>query len=282
MNRLALSTSTFSALVLVLAACGGEAPAPAAPPPTGAAPPPPGAAATGEQHMKSVEVPPAIRAAVDASDRDPADTKLDAGRKPAELLAFAGIKPGMKVADLAAGGGYTTELLARAVGPTGVVYGQNSPMILEKFAEKAWAARLAKPADKNVVKVTRDFDDPLPPEAKDLDAVVMVLFYHDTFWMKVDQAKMNAAIFKALKPGGVFVILDHSGRPGTGTTEVQTLHRIEEAQVRKEVTLAGFKLAADAEMWRNADDKRDWNSSPVAAGEKRGTSDRFALKFVKP
>jgi predicted methyltransferase len=219
---------------------------------------------------------------VDAPDRDAADKKLDAGRKPAELLAFAGIKPGMKVADLAAGGGYTTELLARAVGPTGVVYGQNSPMILEKFADKAWAARLAKPADKSVVKVTRDFDDPLPPEAKDLDAVLMVLFYHDTFWMKVDQAKMNAAVFRALKPGGVFVILDHSGRPGTGTSEVQTLHRIDEAQVRKEVTLAGFKLASEADAWRNPDDKRDWNSSPMAAGEKRGTSDRFALKFVKP
>jgi predicted methyltransferase len=294
----ALSALSGLGLAFTLAACGGDAPAPATPSapaaPTSAAPTsaePIAPAATpavgsgsgsGEQHMKTVDVPPAIRAIIDAPDRDAADKKLDAGRKPGELLAFAGIKPGMKVADLAAGGGYTTELLARAVGPTGVVYGQNSPMIVEKFAAKPWAARLAKPADKNVVKVTREFDDPLPPEAKDLDAVVMVLFYHDTFWMKVDQAKMTAAIFRALKPGGVFVILDHSGRAGSGTSEVQTLHRIDEATVRKEVPLAGFKLAADADVWRNADDKRDWNSSPVAAGDKRGTSDRFALKFVKP
>ena len=300
-RRPLLAVSTLSALgglglALTLAACGGDAPMPATPTapatatPTSAEPAAPAAVApaaipaagSGEQHMKTVDVPAAIRAIVDAPDRDAADKKLDAGRKPGELLAFAGIKPGMKVADLAAGGGYTTELLARAVGPTGVVYGQNTPMIVEKFAAKPWAARLAKPADKNVVKVTRELDDPLPPEAKDLDAVVMVLFYHDTFWMKVDQAKMNAAIFRALKPGGVFVILDSSGRAGTGTTEVQTLHRIDEAVVRKDVTLAGFKLAADADVWRNADDKRDWNSSPTAAGEKRGTSDRFALKFVKP
>ena len=296
-NRFALSPLAVLVGACALVACGPEAPAPAAPitPAVPAAPsipstpstpsttaPSPTAGTSGEQHMKTVDVPPAIRAVVDAPDRDATDKALDAGRKPGELLAFVGIKPGMKVADLAAGGGYTTELLERAVGPSGVVYSQNSPMIVEKFAAKPWAARLAKPVNKNVVKVTRDFDDPLPPEAKDLDAVVMVLFYHDTFWMKVDQAKMNAAVFRALKPGGVYVILDHSGRPGSGTSEVQTLHRIEEAQVRKEVPLAGFKLAADADVWRNPEDKRDWNSSPMAAGEKRGTSDRFALKFVKP
>lgn len=238
-------------------------------------------AASSEQHVK-VEVPPAIRAVVDAPDRDPEDKKLDAGRKPAELLAFAGIKPGMKVAELGAGGGYTAELLARAVGPTGVVYGQNSPLLLEKFAAKPWAARVAKPVDKNVVSVAREFDDPLPPEAKDLDAVIINLFYHDTFWMKVDRAKMNAAVFRALKPGGVYIVVDHSARPGTGSSEAQTTHRIEESVVRAEVPQAGFKLVADADFLRNPDDKRDWSTSPGAAGEKRGTSDRFVLKFVKP
>jgi predicted methyltransferase len=273
------------AVALALGACGGEAPAPATP--TSATPAPTGALGTAtpsstEEHVKQVDVPAPIRAIVDAADRDPEDKKLDGGRKPAELLAFAGIKPGMKVADLAAGGGYTTELLARAVGPAGVVYGQNSPFIIEKFAEKPWAARLAKPANKNVVKVTREFDDPLPPEAKDLDAVMLVLFYHDTFWMKTDQAKMNAAIFRALKPGGVYVIVDHSARPGAGTTEVQSLHRIEESVVRKEVAAAGFKLAAEAAFLRMPEDKGDWNTAPFAAADKRGTSDRFTLKFVKP
>lgn len=233
-------------------------------------------------HVTQIQLSPAIRSIVDAPDRDAEDKKLDGGRKPGELLAFAGINSGMKVAELAAGGGYTTELLARAVGPTGVVYGQNSPTILEKFADKPWAARLAKPVNKNVVKVTRDFDDPLPPEAKDLDAVVMVLFYHDTFWMNVDRAKMNANVLKALKPGGKFIIVDHSGRAGTGSTEVKTLHRVDEASVRDDLTHAGFRLATDADFLRNPYDKRDWNASPVAAGDKRGTSDRFVLAFVKP
>lgn len=296
-RSLGVSLGLGFALVLALVGCGGDTPPASAPTastapsssatPTSAVPAHAvtlGSAAptSNEEHVKTVDVPPAIRAVVDAPDRDDADKKLDAGRHPAELLAFAGIKPGMKVAELAAGGGYTTELLARAVGPTGVVYGQNSAWLLERFAEKPWAARLAKPADKNVVKVTRDFDDPLPPEAKDLDAVVFVLFYHDTFWLKVDQAKTNAAVFKALKPGGAYIIVDHSGRPGTGTTEVQSIHRIEESVVRKEVAAAGFKLVADAEFLRNPQDKRDWNTSPMAAAEKRGTSDRFVLKYVKP
>lgn len=230
----------------------------------------------------SIEVPAAIRAAVDAPDRSEADKKLDAGRHPAELLAFFGVKEGMKVAELGAGGGYTAELLARVVGPSGSVVGQNSKFLLERFAEKPWSERLAKPIMKNVVRVDREFDEPLPPTAKDLDVVFLILFYHDTFWMKVDRAKMNRTIYSALKPGGVFAIVDHSSRAGAGVTEVQTLHRVEESIVRSEVEAAGFKLDGETNLLRNPSDTRDWNAAPMSAGEQRGTSDRFVLKFVKP
>jgi predicted methyltransferase len=221
-------------------------------------------------------------AAVDATDRSDADRALDAGRHPRELLAFAGIRAGMRVAELGAGGGYTTELLARAVGPTGKVYAQNSRLILERFAEKPWSERLAKPVMANVVRVDREFDDPLPPEARDLDAVLIVLFYHDTVWMGVDRARMNRAVFAALRPGGEYVVVDHSGRKGSGADETQTLHRIEQSVVEQEVAAAGFVRDGETDFLRNPSDTRDWNDSPRVAGERRGTSDRFVLRFVKP
>ncbi|WP_437282806.1 SAM-dependent methyltransferase [Sorangium sp. So ce375] len=283
-------------LALALATLTGcSATPPAAPPPPPAAPPaqpsaapaaaaaaPGDAVASAPSQVTSVEVPAAVRAVVDAADRADADRALDAGRKPAETLAFFGIQPGMKVAELAAGGGYSAELLARAVGPGGIVYAQNNRFVLERFAEKPWSERLKKPVMKPVVRVDRELDDPLPPEARDLDAVFLVLFYHDTVWMEADRAAMNRAVFRALKPGGVFAIIDHAGRDGTGVTEVKTLHRIEEKVVREEIERAGFRLAAEATFLRSAADTRDWNASPMVAGDKRGTSDRFVLKFVKP
>ncbi len=207
---------------------------------------------------------------------------MDAGRHPAEMLAFFGVRPGMRVAELGAGGGYTTELLARTVGPTGVVYGQNNKFVLDRFAEKPWSTRLQKPVMSRVVRVNREFDAPLPPEAHDLDAVFIVLFYHDTVWQGADRAKMNAAVYEALKPGGIYAVIDHSAPPGSGTTATKTLHRIEKNVVRAEVEGAGFQLAGEASFLRNPDDARDWNDSPFAAAERRGTSDRFVLKFVKP
>jgi predicted methyltransferase len=229
-----------------------------------------------------VPVPDAVRAIVAAPDRSEADRALDAGRHPAEMLAFFRVAPGMKVAELGAGGGYTTELLARAVGPTGVVYAQNSKFVLEKFAAKPWGERLAKPVMKPVVRVDREFDDPLPPEAHGLDAVFMVLFYHDTVWLKVDRARMNKAVFAALKPGGVFAVIDHSAKAGDGLADVQTLHRIDEQTLKDEIAQAGFALGREADFLRNPGDARDWNDSPTAAAERRGTSDRFVLEFVKP
>ncbi len=148
----------------------------------------------------------AAQAIVDAPDRTEADKAIDAGRQPAALLQFVGVGPGMKVAELMAGGGYTTELLARAVGPTGTVYGQNPKFVLERFAEKPWSERLARPVNAKVVRADREFDEPLPPEVTDLDAVVSHAIYHDTVWLKADRAKMNAAVFRALKPGGMYVV----------------------------------------------------------------------------
>src|SRR5262245_55146140 len=113
--------------------------------------------------------PDAIAAAVAAPDRSSEDRALDAGRHPAELLGLARVAPGQKVAELLAGGGYTTELLARVVGPGGRVYAENNRLVLERFAAKPWGERLAKPVMANVVRVDRELDDPLPPEARDLD-----------------------------------------------------------------------------------------------------------------
>jgi predicted methyltransferase len=224
----------------------------------------------------------AAAAVVAAPDRSDADRALDKGRFPAETLAFFEIRPGMRVAELGAAGGYTTELLARMVGPTGRVYGQNPKSVLERFAEKPWSERLAKPVNAQVVRVDREFDDPLPPEAKDLDAVLIVIFYHDTVWQEVDRERMNRAIFNALKSGGVYGVIDQSARPGTGTSDTKTLHRIEQSVVVSEIERAGFVLDAQADFMKNPADPRDWNASPMAAGEKRGTADRFVLKFRKP
>jgi predicted methyltransferase len=227
-------------------------------------------------------MPAEVRAAVDAPDRSADDRALDAGRQPARTLAFFGIRPGARVAELGAGGGYTTELIARVVGPQGRVYAQNSPFMLERFAAAPWSARLAKPVMKNVVRLDRAFDDPFPSDLRNLDAVLIVLLYHDTVWMKVDRGRMNRAVFTALAPGGVYGIVDHSAKSGSGLADVESLHRIEEPNLRSEVEAAGFQLAAEGDFLRNPGDARDWSASPRAAGERRGTSDRFVLKFVKP
>jgi predicted methyltransferase len=234
------------------------------------------------RQMVAFRTTPESVAVVAAKDRAEDDLKLDAGRKPAELLSFFGVGKGMKVAELGAGGGYSAELFARAVGPTGKVYGQNSKLLLERFAEKPWSERLKKPVMKDVVRVDREFDDPLPPDAKNLDAVFLIMFYHDTVWQKTDRAKMNAAIFAALKPGGLYGIIDHSGKPGTGVTEAESLHRIEESVLLKEVQAAGFIVERESDFLRNPDDALDWSTSPRNAGEKRGTSDRFAIVFKRP
>lgn len=205
-----------------------------------------------------------------APDRSEADRQVDTRRAAPKLLAFAGPKTGQQVLDMGAGGGYSTELMARAVGPAGKVFGQN-----DKASEKL-DARLKTPAMANAVSVVRPFDDPaagLPP----LDLITFLFAYHDTTYMEVDRAKMNRALFAALKPGGVLVIADHSARPEDGATVGKSLHRIAEATLRAEIEAAGFKLVGSADFLRNPDDPRTAIifRSPIKV-------DEFVLKFQKP
>lgn len=254
--------------------------------------------------------PAQIAALLASADRTAADRTNDLRRKPDQMLAFIGVRPGMVALDLSTGGGYTTELLARAVGPTGSAYGQSQPPrpagapalppvapegnaspqlpsapagaalapMPRRSSAQALAERAKNPSLSNLYSVVRVFEDPVPMElAGRLDLVTLMFNYHDLGHMGTDRARMNAAVFAALKPGGMYVIADHAGRPGTGISEAGTLHRIEEAFLQKEVEAAGFKLVAQGDFLRNPLDPRDKNT-PEPAQPK----DEFVLKFVKP
>jgi len=204
-----------------------------------------------------------------AADRSDADRQTDKRRDALALLTFIGPKTGWTVLDMGAGAGYSTELMARAVGASGKVFGQN-----DKANEK-FEARRAAPAMGNAVAWTKPYDDPaagLPP----LDLITFLFAYHDTTFMEVDRARMNKALFAALKPGGVLVIADHAARPEDGATVGKLYHRIAEATVRAELEAAGFKLVGSADFLRNPDDPRTAIvfRSPIKV-------DEFVLKFEK-
>lgn len=219
-------------------------------------------------------------AVVASPERPEADRALDPGRKPSAFLSFLGVGEGAKVAELMAGGGYTVELLSLAVGPTGVVYAENPKTVLERFAEKPFAERLARLH--NVQRLDRELDDPFPSSLEGtLDVVVSNAIYHDTVWLKTDREKMNRAVYWALKRGGAYVVCDSSSKRGRGTQDAEALHRLDETVVRDELTKAGFSLVAEGNFLRNPQDARDWNASPREAGDKRGTSDRFCLRFER-
>jgi predicted methyltransferase len=217
------------------------------------------------------------QAIVDAPDRTPEDRQADARRHPVELLEFLGVSAGARVADLAAGSGYTTELLARAVGPTGAVYAQNDKATIEKYVSDSWPKRLAREATRNVVRMDREFDAPFSPDAHDLDLVTLLFSYHDVIAAGADRGKLNAEVFRALEPGGLYVVADHRAAPGTGVEAASTLHRIDEKIVRQEIEAAGFVFVESAEFLRDATD------DATEPSFKRGfATDRFILKFKKP
>src|ERR1700744_6549857 len=151
----------------------------------------------GAAPVKANDTPDYV-AIVGAPDRSDADREPDQRRQPAKMLAFTGVKEGMKVQDMEAGAGYSTELLARAVGPSGAVYAQDSAAVMERIKDK-FDIRAKSPAMKNVVHVVRDFDDPIPPDVSNLDMITFFYAYHDVTYMPVDRAKMNAKMFPALK-----------------------------------------------------------------------------------
>ncbi len=197
------------------------------------------------------------------------DRGMDARRHPVELLQFAQVRPGMRVLDVASGGGYTSQLLALAAGPTGKVWAQ-TPQPSATLKE-----RLAANPQAGITVVTRPFDDPVPPEAAPLDLVTLILNYHDISYLPVDRDAMNRKLFAALKPGGRYVVVDHSALAGSGLTAGKTLHRIEEAFVVEEIRRAGFVLDGEGAFMRDAGDMRDKSSN-------QPSSDKFVLRFVKP
>src|SRR6202023_1227493 len=220
---------------------------------------------------------PDYEAIVAAPDRTDADRQADQRRQPAKMLAFTGVRTGMKVLDMEASAGYSTELLARAVGPSGVVYAQDSAAVIERFVKGRFDIRAQKPAMKNVVHVIRNFDDPIPPDVSGLDLITFFFAYHDVTYMPVDRAKMNEKMFAALKPGGFLVIADHAAKAGDGTSVGKTLHRIEEATLRKEIETAGFKLVAEGDFLHHPEDPRN-----VPVFHPEVPVDEFVLKFQKP
>jgi predicted methyltransferase len=251
---------------------------------------------------------------VSSTDRTAADRTNDVRRKPEQMLGFIGIHPGILAVDLSAGGGYTTELLARAIGPSGKVYGQSRPRdpsqistpsvapegnsnpVATPSAASAAPASAPRPSpialaerENNlrahgvqaapIVALSQPFEDPFPSELalERIDLVTLMFNYHDLGHLGVDRAAMNKAVFRALKSGGLYVIADHSGRPGTGISESGTLHRIEEAFLRQEVEAVGFRLVDEGTFLRNPNDPRDKNTPDPPQPK-----DEFVLKFVKP
>jgi len=223
-------------------------------------------------------VPAHITAAVADSARPAADRDRDANRKPAETLAFVGVKPGQRVAEMMPGGGYFTRLLSGVVGPKGKVYALAPPPMGSRDMGAAVRAIAADSHYSNVTVAELSVKDFKVPEPVDL--VWTSQNYHDFHNMlSGDMAAFNKAVFDALKPGGIYIVLDHAAAPGSGSRDTQSLHRIDPETVKQEVLAAGFKLDKESDVLHNAADPHTAN---VHDGAIRGTTDQFILKFRKP
>lgn len=219
-----------------------------------------------------------VEDALAAEGRPDEERARDAGRMPAQVLDFFGIGAGSRVADLLSGGGYYTRILAPVVGPDGAVYAGNNPFF-DRFGAEALTALLSEPGFENVMRIDAPVDEiPLPDDAS-LDAVMIVLAYHDLWLTDEDRGELNRRVLAALRPGGVYGIIDHHAAEGAGTGVIDSLHRIEESVIVDEITGAGFLLAATGDFLSNTEDDR---SLIVFNPDIRGRTDRFVLRFEKP
>jgi predicted methyltransferase len=206
------------------------------------------------------------------------DTARDAARKPADMVSFAGIKPGMKVVDLIPGGGYFTRVFSAAVGPTGKVVA-----FIPAAAEAAYpdASKVLHGMATNGypnVSVVNAITD---PAASGADVVWTAQNYHDLHNSLPTEGVIgfNKAVFAQLKPGGVYVVLDHSAKAGSGIADTKTLHRIDADAVKAEVTAAGFVFDGESKVLANPADPRTAN---VFDPTVRGKTDQFVYRFKKP
>jgi predicted methyltransferase len=226
---------------------------------------------------------PIAAAVADVGHRSPDNVKLDASRKPAELLKFLGLKPGMRVADMFGGNNYWGEILAPAVGPKGRVTIWLPSQFYDQKAHDHLAALTA--ANPNVRWQSSAFAEPnlLPNQ---FDLMILNLDYHDVYWVsekygvtRMEPDQWLKIIYAAMKPGGVVGVVDHVGPAGDTREVVNKYHRIDPAVVRADFKRAGFKLEAESDMLRNpADDHSLLVFNPAI----RGKTDRFVMKFRKP
>lgn len=226
----------------------------------------------------SQKLPGYIAAALADPNRPANNKEGDSFRLPGETLAFSGVKPGMIVGEFYPGGGYFTRMLSDVVGPKGHVYGIENDRW--KGAVEANQALVAEGKWKNVSMDVQPFGTVKFP--RPLDIAWVTQNYHDLKIAKygtVDTLAFDRAVYAALKPGGTFFILDHQGAPGLTDAEIEKLHRINRDQVVKEVTSAGFKLAAEGNFLRRPSDD---HTKPIFDEAIRGKTDQYALKFVKP
>lgn len=237
-------------------------------------------AGTGVAAQTPAAPSPDVTAALADPARPEADRAKDAARKPAELLALAELEVGDKVGDWIMGGGYVTHILASAVGPSGRVYAYQPTEFVTFMAQYGSDQDAVAKAHANVTPVREPLNAYRFPEP--LDAIITVQNYHDLYLkpFPADTApKARAELFRALKPGGVLVLVDHSAAAGSGTRDANSLHRIDKAAVIQELTAVGFKLEGDHQLYVNAADPR---TALVFDPSIRGKTDQFTLVFRKP